>query len=211
MISTRETWTHQASVSLFGLRRLFSAFQATEKRDLFYALLGLVTDWGSSTPLYPNYGISLREAIVQAVFKCISEQGGVEFLQGERLFRGQEGMPSWIPDAHFTSVPSQWVIVEQRRLRIYSGFSASASVRQDATQLSLTVSGALLCQVLKIDKIVKTGSFCEALEHFEEAPDVFRKWMEMIDIGIEDWPEQPPAEGTSADVFWKKSSMTLWS
>lgn len=75
-VSTRETWTKHTSITLFRLRRLFSAFQATEKRDLFYALLGLVTNWGSSAPLYPNYGIPLREAIVQAVFKCISEQGG---------------------------------------------------------------------------------------------------------------------------------------
>ncbi|KAF4630994.1 hypothetical protein G7Y89_g7140 [Cudoniella acicularis] len=203
MVSTRETWTHQTPVTLFYLRRLFSASQATEKRDLFYALLGLVTSWGPSTPLYPNYNISLREAIIQAVFKCISEQGGVEFLQGERFFRDQKDMPSWIPDAHFTTVPSQWVIVEQRRLRISSGFSASASLRQDASQLSLTANGTLLCQAFKVDKIAQVGPICEALEHFEESPDVFRRWMEMLGIGIGDWPEQPPPEGSQADVFWK--------
>ena len=203
MVSTRETWTHQTSTTLFGLRRLFSAFQATDKRDLFYALLGLVTNWGSSTPLYPNYGASPREAIVQAVFKCVSEQGGLEFLQGERFFRGQEDMPSWIPDSHFTSVPSQWVIVEQRRLRISSGFSASASSRQDASQLSLTADGTLLCQALKVDNIVNVGPICEALEHFEKSPDVLRQWMEMIGIGIGDWPEQPPSEGSSHDIFWR--------
>ena len=112
-------------------------------------------------------------------------------------------MPSWIPDSHFTSVPSQWVIVEQRRLRISSGFSASASSRQDASQLSLTANGALLCQALKVDKIVKAGPICEALEHFEESPDVFRQWMEMIGIRIGDWPEQPPSKGSSHDSFWR--------
>ena len=91
--------------------------------------------------------------------------------------------------------------MEQRRLRVSSGFSASASSRQDASQLSLTVTGGLLCQVLKVDKIVKAGPICEALEHFEESPDVFRQWMEMI--GIEDWPDQPPSQGSSHDSFWR--------
>ena len=96
MISIRETWTQHTSITLYHLRRLFSAFQATDKRDLFYALLGLVTDWGSSTPLYPSYTTSKREAIAQAVFKCVSEQGGIGFLLGERFFRDdeEEKMPS---------------------------------------------------------------------------------------------------------------------
>ncbi|ERF69908.1 hypothetical protein EPUS_05452 [Endocarpon pusillum Z07020] len=203
MVYTRETWTHQTPITLFRLRRLFSAFQATEKRDLFYALLGLVTSWGANNPLYPNYGVSLKEAIMQAVFKCISEQGGLEFLQGERFYRGEIDMPSWIPDAHFSAVPPQWAIVEQRRLKIYSGFSASAFLRQDTSQLSLTANGALLCQALLVDKIVKVGSICDALGHFEEAPDVLRQWMEMIGVEFRDWPEQPPAEGSTQDVFWK--------
>lgn len=205
MVSTRETWTHQTPTTLFHLRRLFSAFKATEQRDLFYALLGLVTSWGAGTPLHPNYGIPLKEAITQAVFKCISEQGGLSFLQGERIFRGQkENMPSWIPDAHFASAPSQWVIVEQRRLRMYSGFSASASLRQDATLLSLDMSGALHCQSLPVDKIAKLGLVCEVLERFEDTPDVFRQWMEMIGIGMRDWrPTEPPEAKSMKDVFWR--------
>ncbi|KAL9611450.1 MAG: hypothetical protein Q9167_003887 [Letrouitia subvulpina] len=203
MVSTRETWNHQTPVTLFRLRRLFSAFQATEKRDLFYALLGLVTSWGASTPLYPDYGIHLRESATQAVFKCISKHGGLDFLQGESFFRRQEDTPTWIPDAHFTSVPSQWVIVEQRRLRIYSGFSASASISQDTSQLSVTANGTLICQSLMVDKIDKVGPVSEPLEHFEEAPDVFRQWMDMIGLGIRDWPEKPPPEGSINDVFWK--------
>ena len=120
--------------------------------------------------------IRVIEVIVQAVFKRVSEQGRLEFLQGERFFRGQEDMPSWIPDSHFTSVPSQWVILEQRRLRISSRFSASASSRQDASQLSLTANdGTLLCQALQVDKIVKDGPIYEALEHYEESPDVFHR------------------------------------
>lgn len=43
---------------------------------------------------------------------------------------------------------------------------------------------------------------CEALQRFEEAPDVFREWMQMIGIEIGGWPEQPPPGG-QADIFWK--------
>lgn len=203
MVFTRETWTRHTPMTLFHLRRQFSASQASQKRDLFYALLGLVTSWGSNNPLYPDYEISQKEAITKAVFKCISDQGGLEFLQGERIFRGEEDMPSWIPDAHFTTIPPQWVIVEQRRLRISAWFSASASFRQNASKLRLAEKDTLLCQTLKVDNIVEVGPICDALENFEKAPDVFREWMQMIGIGIGDWPEQSPPDGSKADIFWK--------
>jgi hypothetical protein len=103
-------------MTLSRLRRHFSASQATNKCDLFYALLGLVTSWGSHEPLYPDYTIPRKDAITQAVFKCISEEEGLGFLLGERIFRAEEAMPSWIPNAHFMEIQSQWVIIEQRRL-----------------------------------------------------------------------------------------------
>jgi hypothetical protein len=161
MVYTRETWNDQTPLTLFDLRRQFSASKATQKRDLFYALLGLVTNWpGSSTiPLHPDYEISNKEAITQAVFQCvISEQGTLETLLGERgsWVRQDEDkdveMPTWIPGAHFMTVPSQWVIVQQRRLRISSGFSASGSLRQDTAKVSRTPDGGFVCQSLKLAK-----------------------------------------------------------
>ena len=201
MVSIRETWTYQKPMTLSHLRRHFSASQATNKCDLFYALLGLVTSWGSHDKLEPNYGVTLKDAITQAVFRCISEEEGLGFLLGERIFRAEEPMPSWIPNAHFMEIQSQWVIIEQRRLRIYSTFSASGSFSQDASQLTMT-NGALCCQTLKVGDVVDVGPICEALENFEEAPDIFRQWMQMVGIGM-DWPEEPPAAGSLADVFWK--------
>ena len=56
MVFTRETWTHQTPTTLFYLRRQFSASQASQKRDLLYALLGLVTSWGSDTPYTQTIG-----------------------------------------------------------------------------------------------------------------------------------------------------------
>jgi hypothetical protein len=201
MVFTRETWTHQTPMTLSRLRRHFSASQATNKCDLFYALLGLVTSWGSHEPLYPDYTIPRKDAITQAVFKCISEEEGLGFLLGERIFRTEEAMPSWIPNAHFMEIQSQWVIIEQRRLRIYSNFSASGSLRQEASQLTM-MNGALCCQTLKVGDVVDVGPICEALEHFEEAPDIFRQWMQMVGIGM-NWPEKPPTAGSLEDVFWK--------
>jgi hypothetical protein len=93
--------------------------------------------------------------------------------------------------------------VEQRRLRIASEFSASASLRQDASELTLAANGTLLCQTLIVGNIVDDGPVCEALERFEEAPDVFHEWMQMIGIEMRDWPEQPPPGGSQADIFWK--------
>ncbi|KAL8387242.1 hypothetical protein RB595_010052 [Gaeumannomyces hyphopodioides] len=212
MISTRETWKSDKPLTLFQLRRQFYASQATEKRDLFYGLLGLAKEWCSYKPLEPNYGVSLRAAVTEAVFKCASEQGGVEFLLGERLFRASSGsqqttpaadLPTWVPDACFCSVPPQWVMVEQRRLTMYSFFAASRPRSHGAFELKLGKNEILLAQSLAVDKIARVGVVCDALENWTKAPDVFRQWMEMTELELRGWPEQPPTEGSLLDVFWR--------
>ncbi|XDG07642.1 hypothetical protein ABKA04_007257 [Annulohypoxylon sp. FPYF3050] len=208
IVSTREKWAKRESTTLSQLRRQFYAFQATEKRDLFYGLLGLVTDWGSADPLVPDYDSIPRVAIADAVYKCISEQAGMEFLLGERIFRGSDpdntpNMPSWIPDAYFCSLPSQWVMVEQRRLIMSSSFSASGPYSQDSSELVLSRDETLLAQSLKIDRVAEIGTVCEALEKWDKTPGVFRQWIEMVGLGPKDWPEKPPEEGTLKDVFWR--------
>ncbi|KAI1457281.1 heterokaryon incompatibility protein-domain-containing protein [Annulohypoxylon moriforme] len=208
IVSTRERWANRESTTLSQLRRQFYAFQATEKRDLFYGLLGLVTDWGSAGPLVPNYGSPSRVAITEAVFKCISEQTGMEFLLGERMFRSLDpentpNLPSWVPDAYFCSLPSQWVMVEQRRLIMTSSFAASGPYSQDRRRLSLGENETLLAQSLMVDKVAKVGTVCEALEKWDKTPGVFRQWIEMAGFEPKDWPEQLPEEGTVRDVFWR--------
>ncbi|KAI2469715.1 heterokaryon incompatibility protein-domain-containing protein [Annulohypoxylon bovei var. microspora] len=208
IVSTREKWAKHESTTLSQLRRQFYAFQATEKRDLFYGLLGLVTDWGSTEPLQPNYGSPPRVAITEAVFKCISEQAGMEFLLGERMFRISDpkntpDLPSWVPDAYFCSLPSQWVMVEQRRLVMSSSFSAPGPHGQNPSELALGRDETLFAQSLKVDKVAKVGTVCEALEKWSETPGVFRQWLEMVGLSAKDWPEQPPEEGTLRDVFWR--------
>jgi hypothetical protein len=101
------------------------------------------------------------------------------------------------------TVPSQWVIVQQRRLRLSSGFTALASHSQDTSCLALIGDCNLVCQTLKVGRVIEVGPVSLALENFEQAPDIFRQWMEMVGIGLGDWPETPPAEGTPTDVFWK--------
>lgn len=206
MVHTRETWKRQAPTTLFDLRRRFSAYEATDKRDLFYALIGLVTTWGPTAPLNPNYEASLKDAIITAVFKCVLEHDGIGFLQGSRLFRNPAtDMPTWIPDANFTSIPQHWVIVEKRRLRMASSFSACASFFQDASGLEMALDGALRLKSLMVDKIAKVGVVCQGGGDKERVllPDTFRKWMEMVGIGAEDWPERPPGQGSLAETFWR--------
>ncbi|KAI1350381.1 heterokaryon incompatibility protein-domain-containing protein [Xylaria sp. FL0043] len=208
LVSTRETWANSESISLSQLRREFYAFQATEKRDLFYGLLGIVTEWGSGKPLQPNYSVPTRKAITEAVFKCTSEQGGMEFLLGERLFHTLDQqdapvLPSWVPDACFCSVPPQWVAVEQRRLKMYSTFAASGSRVQTTSELAIGENESLIVQTFAVDRIAHVGNVCDALENWTDAPDIFRQWMEMLQLGLRDWPEDPPTEGSLMDVFWR--------
>ncbi|KAI0885970.1 heterokaryon incompatibility protein-domain-containing protein [Annulohypoxylon maeteangense] len=208
IVSTREKWANHESTTLSQLRRQFYAFQATEKRDLFYGLLGLVNDWGSAGPLIPNYGSPPHVAITEAVFKCISEQAGMEFLLGERLFRTSDpentpDLPSWVPDAYFCSLPSQCVIIEQRRLIMSSSFAASGPYCQDPSELTLGKDGVLLAQSLMVDKVARVGTVCEVLDKWEKTPGVFKQWLDMAGLSPKDWPEQPPEEGTLKDVFWR--------
>jgi len=149
------------------------------------------------------------------MFRCVEERGGPEVLLGERLFRPQpspidtaeqpastEDLPTWVPDASFCSVPSQWVMVENRRLVMYSHHQTSGRFNQDPSILKISEDGVLSAQSLLVGKIAKIGPMCDALENWYNAPGVFRQWMTMVGIGS-DWPEQPPAPGTLLDTFWK--------
>ncbi|KAF4542702.1 Het-domain-containing protein [Lasiodiplodia theobromae] len=84
-----------------------------------------------------------------------------------------------------------------------SGFSASASVRQETTQLELSKDGTLLLQSLEVDSIASIGTAFDALENFEQVPDVFRQWMGMIGLEMMGWPEQSPQHGSQSDNFWR--------
>ncbi|GLA44223.1 hypothetical protein AnigIFM63309_002809 [Aspergillus niger] len=205
MVYVRERWRNSDErITLLQLRRMFSASQASVSRDLFYALLGIVNSWGLATPLQPDYNISSRDAIIKAVYACMVESGGASFLQGERISEDRSpDFPSWLPDLHVRSTPSRRVWGEQQRLKIAERFSATAGLKQDTTQFSLASDGTLRLQALKVDKVIRVGDATDPLDEFDKVPDVFRQWMGMIGMGVQDWPESPPARGSQQDSFWR--------
>ncbi|KAF5238840.1 hypothetical protein FANTH_10168 [Fusarium anthophilum] len=202
LVSIREAQAQQLQTTLLQLRRQFHASKATEVVDLFYGLLGLVTTW-SSTPLVPDYKAEPRKAIAEAVSTCFSDKGGMEILMGQRTVNESRKFPSWIPDACCISTESQWVTIEERRLTMSSSFSASGTHMQDTQLLTVADDETLRLQTKFVDTIDKVGPVCNALEDWQDAPDVLRNWMEMVGLGAGGWPSEPPDPGTQGDIFWR--------
>lgn len=220
-ISAQEALNQGVKVTLLQLRRQFYMCQATDMRDLFYGLLGLVTDWPSGVPLQPDYRIPQRDAIVNAAAACLSKQGnGMLFLMGERRLRllphksrEQEtlathrretlDLPSWIPDATFFSMTPQQGIMEQRRLEMYCMFAASGSLGQDASEFAVKEDGSLHAQTILVDKIASVGETCDPLEDVPQTLRAAIAWIRMVGLELDSWPRQLPLADSAADMLWR--------
>jgi len=216
MILAREDLTKEdADLDLFKLRKRFYSRQATEKRDLFYGLLSLVTKWSSTEGLQPNYAIPLREAVTEAAFACVLE-GGMDFLVGERAQSMSDGMfstsdlekiaviPSWIPNTCFLQIPVRQAAAEASRLYKYSWFKASGKYKQQESELTVRKDGVLFAQTLAVNKIERVGPICEFAEYnIGKAMLAGREWMNMAGVDFWNWPSQMPPEGDPLNKFWR--------
>lgn len=205
MISVRRRWRDPGeSFTLLELRRLFSASEASVLQGLFYALLGIVNKSGTGIPLRLDYRLSSTDDIIGTVYSCMVDYGGVALLQGERIDHDRTtGLPSWLPDLCVGSTPSRRVWGEQQRLKIAQRFSATGTCHQDKTRFRLIEGRALSLQALMVDKIVCIGDAMDPLDEFDKFPVSLVQWMGMIDMGIDDWPKEPPAQGSQQDSFWR--------
>ncbi|KAK3345982.1 heterokaryon incompatibility protein-domain-containing protein [Lasiosphaeria hispida] len=185
MVTTREEVRKGKAINLTSLRRRFHMCQATNKRDLFYGLLGLV----SNTNLQPDYASPWGDAIIGAAWMCVSGENGMEFLLGERTTypsNRQENVsvPSWIPDTCFDDDLSIFQAgLEQCRLLIYPFFTASASHSQKGLAI---VHRALKVQTCMVGTIDRVGELCQPLESILQAIKTFLQWMKMAKIGTQD-------------------------
>jgi len=78
-------------------------FQATDRRDLVYALLGTVNDWQAQTPMLADYTIDERQVIINTSVQIIRCQKSLQLLVPAGLFCNRNysrpippNCPSWV-------------------------------------------------------------------------------------------------------------------
>ena len=78
--------------------------EATDPRDMTYALLGTVNDWQGQPPMSADYTVDERQVIIKTAFDVIRRQKSLQFLVPAGLFRNSSfsrpmppNCPSWVP------------------------------------------------------------------------------------------------------------------
>lgn len=69
---------------------------ASDRRDLYFALFGLVNSWGRTGALIPDYTKSLEDALVHAAMTMLSDSWSL--LVGSRSMHESLNLPLWLPD-----------------------------------------------------------------------------------------------------------------
>ncbi len=73
-------WRKKESVTLLTLLRLYYSRDATDARDKVYGLLGLVTDWGNSRAIAPDYTLRTSELYQEVASRSIEVSGSLAIL-----------------------------------------------------------------------------------------------------------------------------------
>ncbi len=85
--------------SLLGLLHQTTFFQATDRRDKIYALLGLSNRDADRLAIFPDYKKSLDQLCREVVKYLIASNDSLAILHGNRRTAVADG-PSWIPRFH---------------------------------------------------------------------------------------------------------------
>lgn len=82
-------------IRLQDLRDCCSSKLASDRRDLYFALFGLVNSWGRTGALIPDYTKSFEDALVHAAMTMLSDSWSL--LVGSRSMHESLNLPSWLP------------------------------------------------------------------------------------------------------------------
>ncbi|KAK4173395.1 hypothetical protein QBC36DRAFT_335964 [Triangularia setosa] len=213
MVSTRQQRLDKTPITFTQLRRRFCGSQVSWKRDSFYGFLGIVTN---KNFLRPDYTLSLRQALTEAVFGCVkSESDGVDLLLGERLFRPQDPyrrlhVPSWVSDASFCTFPPKWALMERRRLGMYASFAASGGTESSeklrksfVKYLKMSKNGILITKSRRVATIGRLGDVLVDQGQWLDVPRVLTSWMDLAGVKRDSWRENPEDNDARTDAFWR--------
>ncbi|KAI6086931.1 HET-domain-containing protein [Hypoxylon rubiginosum] len=202
LISIRQSLAKGAKFTLLQLRSTFWTFQATDQRDLIYALLGVANDWGiGMEPLEPDYSLSYAKIVCEVFFRCIRQTKSLLALGGYRWL-SDTGLPSWIPDMKVSILDrAEAMRVQTNKLIPHGLFDASTVPLQG---VELVNDSVLRIQSLEIDTIKVVGDRIapEYIRDWDVRSSILRQWMAVV--GIQGFPpEYPPAEASAESQFWR--------
>ena len=84
-------------LSLRQIMRQTHLRDAVDIRDKVFGILGLVDDWRGASPVAPDYNMSPKEVLMQAILHDIETGGSLGFLMGTTI-SGIPGVPSWVTE-----------------------------------------------------------------------------------------------------------------
>ncbi|KAF2140653.1 uncharacterized protein K452DRAFT_319554 [Aplosporella prunicola CBS 121167] len=192
ILSTRGRYQAGIRHDLFLQRHTCCQLQATNPRDLIYALIGILRDH-ESAKFMVNYSQPTEEVFAQAAFYSML-QNGWKVLLGQR--HRAPGIPTWLPDWFVSSAVDNSVWVELRRkMERYKLYSAS---REHAPFFRLEKDTLLLAKGLKVGTIQDVGPVLNASNFLQTV----EQWSKLL--GTPNFhPKTPPPIGSLEDAFWR--------
>ncbi|KAH6849524.1 heterokaryon incompatibility protein-domain-containing protein [Alternaria alternata] len=147
---TMLTSNSNAKVSLSRLMHLVRRFDATDKRDKVYSMLGLL-DPTMSRGIAPDYSRSVQEVYTGFMMSVVESSGGLDYIASAGIHPTEKDWPSWVPDWRLTSTRHH---IEYLRSR-----SAGGNL---PTQVPLIKQGKrstlLVCSGLQVDIVDGTAA-----------------------------------------------------
>ena len=190
---TKVRWKAEKSINLLQLLRKFRSKQATDHRDKVYALLGLITDWGSAEPIVPDYTLSVETVYKKTVLKLIEVTQSTSVLCGNLRKRPRHALPSWVPDWSAPFIP-----YESDRLNRFVLYNAASS---EPSALRLHGTDLMETKAAMVDSIAVTGDFLAQIG-IHDAIKVLGQWADLA--GIKKTPDEPyVGGGTRLNAFWR--------
>ncbi|KAF2729234.1 hypothetical protein EJ04DRAFT_556253 [Polyplosphaeria fusca] len=143
----RDDVDNNRHLSLKRLRIRLCSSQATDRRDLFYAVNGL----SQNTSIRPDYTVSIRTAHARIILEEIKSSRSLLVLTGPRhLASSHRELPSWIAPTDCETLPPGWTTALERMFERTTTYRASTHHDPD---VKLVENEHLITKSLDVDKI----------------------------------------------------------
>lgn len=180
MLNARMSVRNSFSTAIFWLRHDCTSLKASNRRDLVYGLLGLVGDWGSVSPLSPDYSGSLEHCYA-AIFLNFTAQDLSGALLGRRSKNVIEKLPTWVPDWISSTLPSEWEDEYVEKYLTVDLFTCSGS---STNTLTLVGDSLLMVKGIRLQRLKHVGVHSDFRNSKPSFDDILQEWMKMVGVKI---------------------------
>ncbi|KAI2621622.1 HET-domain-containing protein [Hypoxylon sp. NC1633] len=188
--------------SLWQLRSRFWSFEATNQRDLFYGLLGLVTNWNGQQRLIPDYNLPHATVVCSAVFDGIQRTRNLESMQGYRWLDDNAGLPTWLPDIRTSRIDRNTATLYRMYRNVMQRLFNASTL--PCTQVTLVNDSVLRLQSVKVAAVKVVGDpmpFGTTAKVWVDRYPVLLQWMKLV--GVRGWPTDAPADSSAEGQLWR--------